>query len=535
MKIYTLNELKGELLRNLGVESMETLKEWEKNPYLEDRMVADTFWGYVKIAPAIGIVGDYDCDGICASYIIGKAANNICPGKKMLIRIPHRFSEGYGINETIREEINEKLPKGSVVITVDNGIAAADVLEGLESDGYVVLMTDHHDLREGCRIPNVTFKVDPAVPAISDGFSWKKWCGAAIAYKLSEYYIPESLKTELMCYAGLATIADCMELKEANWSLVRNVVKLFRAGKAPSALCAMLTAMRQDPLFIDEDAFGFYLGPCFNAPGRLLDNGAGLVLKYLFSPDGDKLKQLIALNDERKQFRDDEYETIRAKIREEGKEDMCPIWVNAPGLHEGIVGILAGKVAEDYKVPAIVTTTTETPGLLKGSARSAGNVNIFEYLSSFGELFERMGGHPGAAGLSITEDNFKAAEKHQLPRPDIDSVNADIWKIEQSNIPEIKDFTDNMRPFGEGNPKPIFSIDVDLTGVRSPFIGENKDHLCIRNDGFKITHFFHIPNNLHDQNKFRLNGNIADSAFNGETVPTFNAEEAVDEEEGYEL
>lgn len=547
MKTYNAEELEKVLLEKIGAKDELTLKEWEKDPCIEDPEMVKKFWDLVKKAPGVGIVGDYDCDGITASYIMGKAVSTVCPGKKMVIRIPRRFSEGYGINETIRAELNEKLPKGSVIITVDNGVAAGKVLEGLESDGYVVLMTDHHDAKADVPLPKVTFAVNPAVPELSKGFSFKGWCGAAVAYKLCEQVIPGSLRDELEVYAGLATVADCMVLKGANWGIVRRSIEAFREGKGPKPLAAMLTAMKQDPLFANEDSFGYYLGPCFNAAGRLEDAGASLVLKYLFAPSQEGLDRLVALNDKRKELRDAEYELVKAKIAEDGSENSCPIYVHVPGLHEGIVGILAGKVAEDYKVPALVCTTKENnPDMYVGSARSYGDFNIFEYMSGITDLFDRWGGHPGAAGFSLTAENFEKARLVQEEKP-AEELGEDMkWEISKEAIPAIDEKLGVFRPFGEGNPAPVFEVPLSAGERGISYMGKElvdesgnvikdssgipiKPHLCIRGEDsqgrkFKITHFGHYPELLGVSN-FKFIGKITGTSYLGVETPTFNTDE----------
>ena len=543
---FSVEELEKSVLSALGISSKETLKEWESNSYLIDRSLVDNFWSYVKKAPAVGIVGDYDTDGICGCYVFGKSVKAVCPDKKMIIRIPRRFSEGYGINETIRQEINEKLPKGSVIITVDNGIAAKDVLEGLEKDGYVVLMTDHHEKKEDKGIPNVTVAINPSVPELSKGFSFKGWCGAAVAYKLAEQVVPKELAKELEVFAGLATVADCMKLKGANWGLARRAILAFREGKAPASLAAMLTAMGQDPLFANGDSFGYYLAPCFNAPGRLKDQGASLVLKYLFNPTKAGLDELIALNNERKKLRDEELALVEKAIKDQGKENDFPIYAHVPGLHEGIVGIIAGRIAEEYKAPALICTTKENdPHMYVGSARSYGDFNVFEYMTSISDLFARWGGHEGAAGFSLTDENFKKAELMQVSRPEFLENIDSFESIKEEDIPLINKELMGLMPFGEGNPTPLFVLDVDILGKDNVFIGkaltledgqplrdrngsEVKPHLCIKGkdphgENFKITNFGHNPEHL-GVSRFRLFGKVSGTSYMGVETPTFNAD-----------
>ncbi len=534
MKRYRREELKQTLQRNLKADE-QTLQEWIQNPFFLDGEVVGKFWRYIQAAPAVAVVGDYDCDGICATYIMAKAVKEVMPDKKMFLRIPRRFTEGYGLNEKIIAEIEEKLPKGSVVVTVDNGIAAADLLERLEADGYTVLMTDHHTLREGNRIPQVTMTINPSVSECSEGFSFHKWCGAAVAFKLCEQMVSEGLAKELEVFAGIATVADCMELRGENWALVRKTIDTFHQNKAPDSLKNMLIQMGQDPRFAGEDSFGYYLGPCFNASGRLLDNGATKVLKYLLSPTEEGLLSLIHNNNQRKEIRDNEFAIVKQYIENHNLQNNCPIWVAIPDLHKGIVGVLAGQVVEEYGVPAIVMTyEADHPEHIHGSARTAGEIDIFKYLQSLGDVYERMGGHPGAAGLTMTRENFEKVKTISCDRPQMvcgaGIVPQDALHIEKDEIPEINDLLQVFRPFGEGNPAPNFELAVNTKQDPVRMIGKEKNHLCIEDRGhrYKITHFFHDPNTLSDKHFFGLYGKISGSYYCGVETPTLNADGAYD-------
>lgn len=532
-------KLEQNLCNQLGV-TKDTLKEWENDPYPVDGKVVSNFWKEVEQALYIEIVGDYDVDGICSSHILSTSIRSIYPEKKVRIRIPRRFSEGYGINETIANEIIETLPKGSLIITVDNGIAAGPILEKIKEAGYKVIVTDHHEAREGVPLPqNMDMLIDPAVEKLPNPFTGRYWCGAGVAYKLCEPVIGEQLSKDMEVFAGLATVADCMELKEGNWGLVRRAIKTFRNKKAPESLKMLLSAMGQDPNFCNEDHFGFYLGPAFNAPGRLYDRGAIEVLKYLYHPTKEGCEALVETNNKRKAIRDEEFAIVKNYIDTNGLADTCPLWIAYPGLHEGIVGILAGRITEEYKRPAIVLTDVEDkPGMYKGSARSYGDFNIFEYLSSMPELFDRMGGHKGAAGLSMTLDNFEIARKKQVTLDVIEEIagSSKPMPIAKWEIPGINYSLSKFRPFGNGNAVPKFEVEIDTQKDQARFIGENKNHLLVqdKNGKWKLTHFNHVPNELSNAQHFGMVGTISGSAFAGVETPSFNAEQAFDLEDDRE-
>lgn len=526
-------ELERALRHQLGV-SMEELESWEKSAYMADGFSVSKFWKEIEDASHVKIVGDYDVDGICASHVLSQSIKDTYPEKSVSVRLPRRFSEGYGINATIAQEIKDNLPVGSLIITVDNGIAAADILEDLKKSGYRVIVTDHHELRPGCRIPDVDMVIDPAVEELYNPLDGRYWCGAAVAYKMCEPMIREDLANDLGVYAGLATVADCMVLREGNWGLVRKAIKAFRSKTAPAPLRQLLTAMGQDPDFATEDSFGYYLGPAFNAPGRLQDRGAVEVLKFLSNPTATQCARLVEINNERKTIRDEEYEMVKNELVRSGHANDCPLWVQVPGLHEGIVGILAGKLAEEFHRPAIVLTTKED-GNYVGSARSYGDFNIFEYLTSINN-FLRMGGHPGAAGLSMTPEAFREARRHQVNADQFreDHLDGVVMDIRLWETPGLKAVEDKFSPFGEGNPRPKFEVEVDLEKDGARLSGS---HLFIMDKGgrFKLTKFNHIPNDLNDKNHFKISGVIIGSAFHGVETPTFNGEECRDIVDAKEL
>lgn len=524
--------LEEKLHAQLGT-TEELLKEWENDTYPVDGQVISTFWKEIELAENIIIIGDYDVDGICASHILSTGIKHNFPDKKVRIRIPRRFTEGYGINDIIAKEIIEEFPNNSLVITVDNGIVAGNTLKLLKDAGLKVIVTDHHELRDGVSLPEVDMLIDPSVKEIPNPFIGNYWCGAAIAYKLCEPMLSETLSKHLETYAGLATVADCAPLREGNWGLVRRAIQSFRECSAPIALQNLLKAMGKDPKFCNEDYFGYYLGPAFNAPGRLLDKGAIEVLKYLHNATPERCKQLIELNEQRKLIRDTQVKMLQEYIETHGLKNTCPIWVHMPGLHEGVVGILAGELTKIYKRPAIVLTNAQgEENHLKGSARSYGDFDIFKYLSNMSELFVKMGGHMAAAGLTITKENFNIAKTYQISEElfKAEDNKRKPFSISKTDIPNMYKSLNKFRPFGEGNQKPLFDLEIDVYKDNATLIGEKSNHLLIQDkyNKYKIMHFNHTPNTLSNKVCFGMLGVINGDAFRGRETPSFNAEELFD-------
>lgn len=513
------------ILNNLQT-TKESLHDWETNRYLMDGRTVTKFWDEVEKAPAIRIIGDYDVDGILASFIMAKSIKLVFKDKPVKVRLPRRFTEGYGINKTIVKEIYQTDEKGTLIITVDNGIAASSLLEELQQAGYPVIVTDHHELGAN-KIPDVEMVLDPSVPECASSFTGTYWCGAAVAYKLSEQMLSESNAKEMETYAGVATIADVVPLKEGNWGLVKKALNAFRRGESPQPLTAIISMLGKELNFTDTSTLSFYLCPTLNAPGRLYDTGASKVLSYLFTPTIDKAKWLLEINEQRKRLRDEQTERVIEAIYERNLEDKCPIWIDLPDLHEGIIGIIASNITEKFHVPAIILN--ERPdGTLKGSARTYGDINIFDYLLNCKANYIGIGGHEGAAGLTISREEYENAKLHQVLKPRKEEFN--IF-IEQTEIPELFDELKYFEPFGQGNPDPKFSTLIDINTDNARLVGTEKNHLIINKNSFKITHFHHEPNDLRNKNKFILSGTISGSNFKGIETPTLDGKEVLEYEQ----
>lgn len=524
MRKILKEEIYAEIERLSG-NKKEVYERWKKENYLADGEIVSKFWDLIEKAKNILILGDYDVDGICATYIMATSIKSVYADKNVRVRVPKRFSEGYGIGENIVQGIINNYPKGTLIITVDNGITAADKLEYLESQGYIVALTDHHSLVKG-RIPNVSFVLDPSV-SNEDGeknaCGGDYWCGAGVAYKLVEQYLTEEMKLNAEIFAGIATISDCMPLIEGNWQIVRNTIKNIRKRKCPPQIITLLSALNKDYRYCNEDTIGYYLGPAINAPGRLYDNGGSIVLKYLFSPTATGAMELVNINNNRKELRDEQYAYIKSIIEENNLENKCPIWIEAKGLHEGIVGILAGRVVEDYGVPAIILTEQEN-GLLKGSARSIDGIHILDLLNNCGANFIKLGGHAGAAGMTISKSEFDIAKEYQTEKIEDGKIQKREIQIELFEIPEICEELKKMEPFGEKNPTPNFYTYIDINSDNAKMLGAGNEHLIVTDSEgeWKATHFYHSPNNLENKEKFYLVGTISYEGFNNKGMATLN-------------
>lgn len=528
-------EYKKKVYNLLNIED-STIKTWSNNDYSMDLKVSLEFQGYLEKADKIKIIGDYDCDGIFASHIMDCSISSLYPNKEIEILIPTR-SEGYGINERI---VNRCIEEGKdnkvLVITVDTGIIAKEYLEQIKNSGCDVIITDHHECKNKELLPNVDMIINPSITFIDNPLNGRNWCGAAIAYKIIENLVNPQMRDYCICFAGIATIADVIEMREGSWQLTRNALNTIKKD-CPYNLRLLLSALNRDIFHLREDDIGFYLAPCINAPGRLeqkdIDpklSGSSIILDFLDRPNTEKAIKIKELNDKRKEIRDEELALVKEDIINNHKENNYPIWVYIPNLHEGILGLLAGNIKEEYGVPVCICTNTEQ-GTIKGSSRSIDEFNIYDYFFNNNDLFIKWGGHEKATGFELTIDNYNnISSKYEIREKQENKEN--YITIELNDIPTINKIVDNLRPFGEGFPEPIFKSNVDLDKQQYKMIGSEKNHLSITNDTpkWKVTHFRHTESHLNNPKKFNIYGSVHENYFLGKCTPELNVQKVDDDE-----
>lgn len=484
-----INEIKDVVSANAGVpieDFLSTEKEYKiKNIEKAKDIVLE------HLHDKITIVGDYDCDGICASAIM-KIAINKLGGKNVTVRLPKRFSEGYGLSEKIVDEIDEGL-----LITVDNGITAFDAIEKAKEKGLTVLLTDHHLPAEDGRIPNADLIINPN--AIPDSADFSGYCGAGIAYKICELLLSPkyaSLATKLKSLAAIATVADVMPLVEENRSIVKNgLVDMTKSAGRTAGLGALLKLLDLN-FHINEKNIGFKIGPIINAPGRLFDDGAERSFKLISNNHSleeaqEDAAELIKINEERKSIKEKEL-----KIIEQNIVDNCLIGDNIfiiyePELTEGLVGIYAGNIAEKYGVPCFVLTNSDDPEILKGSGRTAKDINIKAVLDENSEFLVKYGGHAEAAGISVKMDDFedfRAAILRSVPK--LDEASDDVFYDIETSVENMAETLDELAiyaPYGQGNPEIVFLFkDFVLSPSYGKFfttLGDSDQHLKLFGKG----------------------------------------------------
>lgn len=540
------DKIRQRILDNIGV-TQEEFDAWGHTVYGMDQNIKNKFEEIIKSADKIRLHGDYDVDGITATYIMRKTLMEIS-GKPVYEHLPARFTEGFGLKpfeiDNLYTEDKTMLDAGKniLIVTVDNGITSYDAIEKAKDYGYTVIVTDHHELGNN-KLPNADLCIDPMVEGYNP-FDSKYYCGAGVAYKIAEEFIKDKTAVyDLKVFAALATICDVMVLKEDNHTIVRDVLHELREGNIPLPLKLLGIAKDFNFNYISEKDFGFTFGPMFNASSRLYDKGATAVFDFLLSPTQEKATEIVAINEERKAIVKEEVPVILEDMKNDIDMFTSHISVNTDGsksiglavnpdifkpivsygkdLHEGIIGIIAGQVTENYDLPSIILTEDpEHPGNLKGSARSIEGFHIYDFLSEIDkkhpDIFVGFGGHAGAAGLSIHADKLQelkdAVNEKTYERP-TKSVKPDPISIKADQIPLVYETEQNYIPFGNGNPDIDVSCYVHLFYDKARWVGAEKKTLVMSKSKYKIMGFG-IRDNIPDTQKLTVTGPLELSVFN---------------------
>ncbi len=429
----------------------------------------------------IRVVGDYDIDGVCSTYILLTALKET--GAFGDYRIPDRIKDGYGINEAI---IQQAFEDGvDTILTCDNGIAAVEQIRMAKELGMTVIITDHHDIQKDGMGNDILPAADAVVnPKRSDSrYPYPEICGGMVAYKLMRalyeaFGIPLKKWEEMLEFAAIATVGDVMKLQDENRIVVKEGLK--RIGQTRNlGLLSLIEKNNLNPKTLTAYHIGFVIGPCLNAGGRL--QTAKTALKLLMAEDpvtADHLAgELKDLNEQRKDMTLKGTEEAIAQVEECFQDDRVLV-VFLPDCHESLAGIVAGRLREKFQKPSFVLTRSEEG--VKGSGRSIEAYHMFEGLVEVKDLLTKFGGHPMAAGLSLPEEhveefrrrlneNARLTEEDFIRKVWID-VPMPLEYINESLIQELE----RLEPFGNGNEKPQFAQkDLSVRNVR--VLGKNRN------------------------------------------------------------
>ena len=490
-----ISPVTARLIRNREVMGDEAIARYLKggigelyDPHLlldSDRLT-DILVQKISEQKKIRVIGDYDIDGVMSTYILYKGITRC--GGSVDFQIPDRMKDGYGINDHLIEQADEA--GIDTIITCDNGIAAIGEIAHAKSLGMTVLVTDHHEIPYTEERGERHYKRSEADAIVNPKqmectYPYKNLCGAAVAWKVIQILyekcdIAVEESYDFLENVAFATVGDVMDLTDENRILVREGLKRIHTTMNPG-MRALILQNKLEPEQISSYHFGFVLGPCINASGRL--ETAKIALNLFLQEDVKKASEIAAelvdLNAQRKDMTAEGVELAMQQV-EEGNTGEKVLVVYLPDVHESLAGIIAGRIREACHKPTFVLTKSEDG--VKGSGRSIEAYSMYEELCKCQELFTKFGGHPMAAGLSLPEANVEIFRE---------KINACCGLTEEDFIPKIKidipmpvDYPDIplvnelllLEPFGKANVKPQFA-DKNLGIDRAVVVGKNQNVL----------------------------------------------------------
>ena len=480
--------------------TMEKLHSWKQMKGMEDalKMIEQK----IREKKKIRIIGDYDIDGVCSTYILLTGLRKA--GANADIDIPDRMKDGYGISRELIDRAREA--KIDTIITCDNGISAIEQIAYAKRLGMTVIVTDHHEIpyeeqQDGTIrtiLPDADVIVNPKQPGCP--YPFKGICGAMVAYKLicglfERAGFSSHAHEELIEFAAVATVGDVMDLVDENRILVKEGLRRI-TNTSNKGLKALILVNNLEGKPISAYHIGFVLGPCINASGRL--STAKRALELLMAEDEKKAAELAvdlkALNESRKEMTAKGVEEAVQMIETSHMDSDRVLVIYLPKCHESLAGIIAGRIRERYAKPVFVLTKGEEG--VKGSGRSIEAYHMFKELVKCKALLSKFGGHPMAAGLSLPEENVDAFRKLlndncALTEEEMaEKVRIDVpMPISYVNMPLIRQLN-LLEPFGKGNTKPLFAQkNIKITGCR--VFGKNRNVVKMK---------------LYDENGFEADG-----------------------------
>lgn len=435
----------------------------------------------------IRIIGDYDIDGVNATYILLEGLERL--GADVDSDIPDRMRDGYGLNRDLVERAYEA--GVDTIVTCDNGIAASSEITYGKEKGMTVLVTDHHEVpyeeTEDGRsyiLPPADAVIDPKQADCMYPFSGL--CGAAVAYKLMEALWESMGKDssdldDLIENVAIATIGDVMDLEEENRIFVKEGLQMLKRT-SNLGLKALIECTGIEKEHLNSYHIGFVLGPCINASGRLDTAKRALeLLRAKTKKEADILAgDLKALNDSRKDMTADAVEQAKEQVELSAMKEDRVLVIYLPDCHESLAGIVAGRIRESYYKPVFVLTDAEEG--VKGSGRSIDGYHMYEELNKCKHLLTKFGGHRLAAGLSLEKENVGTLREMlnancRLTEEDLkEKVTIDM-EMSFANVTEkMVEELSLLEPFGKGNTKPVFAA-RNVKVLNGRVLGKNRNVL----------------------------------------------------------
>lgn len=496
---FKISPMTVRLIRNRGVGSPEEMKKYLQgelsdlyDPLLMKgvKEASELLQDKINKGRSIRVIGDYDIDGVNATYILLAGLRRA--GARVDTVIPDRLKDGYGLNENlIRSAWSEGV---DTIVTCDNGIAAGEEIALGKELGLTILVTDHHEVPYEEEDGKKRFLLPPADVIVNPKqadceYPFKKLCGAAVALKVvqalyRQMEIPETEAMDLLEFAAVATVGDIMELTGENRILVKYGLRKLAETKN-HGYRALISVNGLNDRKLTPYHVGFVIGPCINASGRL--DTARRALNLLSAETREEAERLAgdlkALNDSRKELTVKGTEEAVALIEGSDLRQDRVLVVYLPDCHESLAGIIAGRLRERYCRPCFVLTQGEEG--VKGSGRSTACYSMYEEMTKVKDVFTKYGGHPMAAGLSMEADRVEEfrrringlctlTEGDLVPFREFDGILHMQYAGEQL-IRELE----LLEPYGKGNEKPLFAeTGVRITGAR--ILGKAKNVLKVQ-------------------------------------------------------
>jgi len=470
-----LNSAIERLLKVRGISAADDVAEFlsEKpqktyNPFLLPNMEegVDLILSAIEDEKKICIYGDYDSDGVTSVALLRDVLTEL--GADVTYYIPSRFDDGYGLNSAALEKIKDA--GVSLVITVDCGCTSVDEVEHAKSIGLDIMVTDHHTPKEA--VPDCIV-IDPLLEGSE--YPFKYLAGVGVAFKLAQALVESTgaskeILTRNLDLLGIGTIVDIVPLIDENRTFAKYGLRALKVTER-AGIKALLDKLGIKRNEITSRTISYIIGPHINAAGRV-DN-ATLAARLLQTEDYERAlsltDELIGCNMKRKSLQDELQKACYESIDDETIDKEKFILISPKSAHEGIIGIVAGKLKEDYSVPVLITTPIGD-GIHKGTGRSPSGVNLFKLLTSHSELFTRLGGHSAACGFSIPEENLPKLreilklEMEELIRENPDALDSTPEAEIIMNPEEItKDFMAQQKllePFGKDNDEPMVGVEL---------------------------------------------------------------------------
>lgn len=476
-KYFDIDQVVARVMRNRGLTEYEEMRIYLHgtrqdlhDPHLlkDVDLAAEIIAEKIKGQKRIRIIGDYDIDGIQATYILLTALKKL--GAQADTVIPDRILDGYGLNEHLVTKASED--GIDTILTCDNGISAIAQIRLAKERGMTVVVTDHHEVpfeeTDGVR-KEIKSDADAVVNPKQQEcrYPFKGLCGAAVAYKFVQV-LYEKMSIDISkadCFienAGFATVGDVMELQGENRILVKLGLEMLNHTEN-IGMKALILQNGLMPGGIKAYHIGFKIGPCLNASGRL--DTAKLSLKLLLCENPAEAavmaQEIVELNESRKLLTAEAVKQAKQIVEEEHYDRDRVLVIFLPDCHESLAGIVAGRIRETYHRPTLVITRSEEGA--KGSGRSIEAYSMYEELCKCKDLFLKFGGHPMAAGFSLEEKNIEPLrrelnEKAELTEEDlIPKVTIDVPMPVDYVYPGLVEQLELLEPFGKGNEKPVFA------------------------------------------------------------------------------